>query len=307
MNQTLAGSPSDVSPFLNQKIIDYHYQNNLTPIVIYPETFDVSKFNAPYRVRYVLNYDQLFSANKPLASDDYVLAYSKKILDGLEFEGYKGVIFLPVSDPNFYFPPPSKIVKRSGGIFYAGKFKYHFEGKTFDITDGMPEITRDQPSSQTPEEIRNFFHKAEFFYCYEDSALAIEAILCGCPVVFLPNEYFKEPLGAKELKGLGYAWDNAPEQLAHAKATVSQARARYLELLDEADKAVKEFVEETQKLVSGVEYKVPFASRYIRNPSRIQIFLDYLRFLHEVIEDNGLKKTLKIIFKRLRARRFKIY
>ena len=95
--------------------------------------------------------------------------------------------------------------------------------------------------------------------------------------------------------------------MAHAKATVAAAREGYLELLEEANKSVKKFIEETQALVKGVEYDVPFASGYIRNPSRVQIFLDYLRFLREVIEDNGLKKTALTIFKRIRARRFKIY
>ena len=171
----------------------------------------------------------------------------------------------------------------------------------------MSEITRDQINSQTPEQIREFFQTSEFFYCYEDSALALEAILCGCPVVFVPNEHFHETLGGKELGGLGYAWGDSQEQLAHAKNTVVAARERYLELLEEANQSVKSFIEETQLLVKGVEYKVPFASNYIRDPSFLQIFLDYWRFISEVVEDNGIKKTIIIIFKRLRARRFKIY
>ena len=42
----------------------------------------------------------------------------------------------------------------------------------------------------TREEVRDLFWKTEAFYCYEDSALAIEAQLCGCPTVFVANEFF---------------------------------------------------------------------------------------------------------------------
>lgn len=305
LNGDLASSPIDIAPFLTKKIVDYHFSCGITPIIIYPETFRISGFSAPFRVRFVLNYSDFLFKNDSLENDDYLLGYSENIIDRIEVNKPKSRAFIPVSDPIFYHPPKNK--ERSGGVFYAGKFKYHFSGKTYPITDGMPEITRDQPDSQTPEQIRELFQKSEFFYSYEDSALALEAILCGCPVVFLPSEHFQETLGGKELKGLGYAWGDSAEQLAHAKSTVAAARERYLELLDEAGESVKRFIEETQALVKNAEYKVPFASGYLRNPSRVQILWGYLRFLREVIEDNGLKKTLLTIFKRIRARRFKIY
>lgn len=301
----LSSSPMDLAPQLTKKVVDYHYQNSLTPIVIYPETFKVAKFSAPFRVRYILNYDDHLFQNDPLEDDDYLLAYSENISKKINIDKPTTKIFLPISDHIFYCPPKCEL--RSGGVFYAGKYKYHFGGRTFAVTDGMPEITRDQLNSQTPEQIRELFQKAEFFYCYEDSALALEAILCGCPVVFVPNDHFHETLGGKEINGLGYAWGDSPEQLTHAKNTVVAARERYLELLEEANQSVKSFVEETQLLVKGVEYKVPFATNYIRDPSFFQIVLDYWSFISEVVEDNGLKKTISIIFKRLHARRFKIY
>lgn len=305
LTQQLSSSPMDIAPFLTESVRDYHFANKLTPIVIYPETVKISKFCADFRIRYVLNYDNLLFENESINDDDYVLSYSKNISDRLGISKPNSTLFLPVSDPVFF--RPLKNIRKLGGVFYAGKYKYHFSGKTYPITDEMLEITRDQPDSQTPEQIRELFQKSEFFYCYEDSALALEAILCGCPVVFLPNDHFQETLGGRELKGLGYAWGDSPQQLAHAKATVVAARERYLELLDEADNSVKKFIEETQALVKNVEYKVPFAAGYLRNPSKIQVLLDYLGFLHEIVEDNGLKKIIITIFKRIRARRFKIY
>lgn len=304
-NHDLASSPMDVAPFLTRKIVDYHFDNGQTPIVIYPETFRISRFSAPVRVRYILNYDDLLFQNDSLEDDDYLLSYSANIASKIHIDKPASTIFLPVSDPTFYCPPIHE--KRNGGVFYAGKFKYRFSGKTFPITNGMPEITRDQLNSQTPEQIRALFQSAEFFYCYEDSALALEAMLCGCPVVFLPNEYFQQTLGAQEMAGLGYAWGNSPEQLAHAKATVKQARERYLFLLDQAGLAVKTFIHNSQGLAENVPYKEPFAIRFLTAPSALQKILDLTRFFREVIQDKGLRKTIHIVAKRLRSGRITLH
>lgn len=257
------------------------------------------------RVRYILNYDDLLFQNDCLEDDDYLLFYSANIARKIHIDKPTSTIFLPVSDPVFYCPPIHE--KRNGGVFYAGKFKYHFSGKTFPITDGMPEITRDQLNSQTPEQIRSLFQSAEFFYCYEDSALALEATLCGCPVVFLPNEHFQQTLGAEEMAGLGYAWGNSPEQLAHAKATVKQARERYLFLLDQAGLAVKTFIHNSQSLAENASYKEPFAIRFLTPPSTLQKILDLSEFFREVVQDQGLRKTISIMVKRLRSGRITLY
>jgi hypothetical protein len=304
-NHDLASSPMDVAPFLNRKIVDYHFENGLTPIVVYPETVRVSKFSPPVRVRYLLNYDDLLFHNEPLDADDYLLTYSEAIADKVCIDKPRRTIFLPVSDP-VYFCPPKELVVRSGGAFYAGKFKYHFGGKSFPITDGMVEITRDRPDSQTPEQIRSLFQRVEFFYCYEDSALALEAILCGCPTVFLPNEHFVRPLGGKELRGLGYAWDASPEQMRHARDTVVAARAEYLRRLDEIEDQVKAFITDTQAIATGRPYVTPFAAGFLKSPGVFQRAIDITCFLRDVVDDKGWLGTLRIVAKRLSSGRFQI-
>lgn len=304
-NRELAASPMDVAPFLTKKIVDYHFQNGLTPIVIYPETVRVSRFNPPVRVRYLLNYNELLFQNEPLEADDYLLLYSQAIADQVTAEKPSRTLFLPVSDTVF-FSPPAEPVCRSGGAFYAGKYKYRFGGKTLPITEGMPEITRDRPDSQTPEQIRDLFRRIEFFYCYEDSALALEAILCGCPVVFLPNEHFTAPLGGNELKLYGFAWGSSPGQMRHAKKTVAAAREEHLRRLDEIHDQVQSFIEDTQAIALCKRYEVPFAHGVLKSPGFIRRVMDMGAFLGDVIADRGLKDTLKIAAKRVLARRFSI-
>lgn len=304
-NHDLASSPMDVAPFLNHRIADYHFQSGLTPIVVYPETVRASKLSPPVRVRYLLNYKELLFQNEPLENDDYLLAFSRAIADQITIDKPTRPLFLPVSDPVF-FSPSVETKTRSGGAFYAGKYKYRFGGKTFSITDGMPEITRDRPDSQTPEQIRDLFRRVEFFYCYEDSALALEAILCGCPTVFLPNEHFHNPLGAKELNGFGFAWGASSEQMRHAKDTVAAAREEHLRRLDEIQDQVRAFMVETQAIAAGRPYEVPFAEGILKSPGLFRRMLDMGSFLKDVIDDKGLKETLKIVVKRILARRFSI-
>ena len=293
---------SSIVPYLTKEIRDYHHKERLTPIVVYPETFVIDKFNAPFKVKYYLNFKDLLKSGEEKV--DYNLAYSQNILTGLGACKNSSVIFLPVSDYEFFKPKRDK--KRSGGAYYAGKYKYHFGQKTLPITDGMIEISRDKPTSQSKYQIREIFHKVELFYCYEDSALALEAMLCGCPVVFLPNKYFTRCLASVELDGLGYAWGNTPEQIQHARKTIHLARKRYIYLLSQGEKQINLFVQKSQKLVKSSYYKIPFALGYIDQFSFLKKVWKYVRFFYEYNQDHGFKKLLVTCFKRLKFGRLKI-
>jgi hypothetical protein len=305
-NFDLAASPMDIAPFLSKKVVDYHFENGITPIVIYPETFNISKFNPPVRVRYLLNFNEFLFHNDSIEMDDYLLFYSRAISDLTQIAGkLHKTLNIPVSDASFFCPPTDSVI-RSGGVFYAGKFKYHFGGKTLPITDGMIEITRDQPNSQTSEQIRDLFQKSEFFYSYEDTALMLEAILCGCPTILIPNEYYQRSLGIGELKGLGVAWGYTPEHLRHAQNTVLAAREQHLCRLDEFRTQIQEFLEDTQAIALRKRYEVPFAHGVLKSPGVIRRVIDMAAFLRDVIADRGLKGTIKIAAKRVLARRFNI-
>ncbi len=305
-NRDLGASPSDIAPFLSKKVVDHHFAQGLAPIVIYPEVYDASQLNSPVSVRYVLNYNGLLGELRDPNLDDYTLCYSEKILDDIGPIPKASKLFIPVSDHIFFHPPKEGSV-RSGGVFYATKYKQHFKGNTFDITNDMLEITKDKFGSQTPEEIRRLFQSAEYFYCYEDSALALEAILCGCPTVFLPNEYFKGPLGAVELGGLGYAIGNSEEQLKHATNTVKAARDHYLSLYKQAEDQINIFVSRTQVIARSKSYELIFADGIIRGPNFLEIIIGYQKMLQSLVMDRGLIYVCSLIIRRLIQGRFKVH
>jgi hypothetical protein len=143
------------------------------------------------------------------------------------------VLFMPVSDTSIFYPPADPDAPRSGSCFWAAKYKNHHGAELFPVTNASVEITRDLPDSQTPAQIAELFRRSERFYCYENTALAIEAMLCGCPTVFLPNAHFQELIGLEELGMDGFAWGDAPEAVARAKATIGKGHDHYTRLTDQ--------------------------------------------------------------------------
>jgi len=305
-NFQVSSSISDIAPFLTSETILYHFKEGLTPIVIYPETFNIDSFNAPFKVCYFLNYDNLLNKSLKISNIDYFLAYSTNIAKDIQTTKPLSTIFLPVSDHNFFSPPNINNV-RSGSVFYACKYKNKFNGKLLSITSNSIEIKRDTPDSQSPEEIRDLFRQCEFFYCYEDSSLAIEAILCGCPVIFIPNEFFKKPIGSYELLNYGFAWGYSSEQIIHAKNTVVKARERYLTILENANLNIHHFINESQLLVRNISYDVCFASTKLHKYYFFQKIESYFFLIKDTLCDRGFFFLFKQIFSRIRSKRYKIF
>lgn len=297
-NTHLASSPFDVAPFLTQKIIDYHFKNNLTPIIIYPETINVRKFTPPVRVRYLLNYHNYLYKNESLEEDNFLLFYSHNISEKYTGKNQFSNLFIPISDHHFFCPPETNQI-RKGACFYAGKYKDKFNGKTFPITNGLTEITRDKTNSQSPEEIKHLFQTCELFYCYEDTALALEAMLCGCPTVWLPNEFFKKSLGSQEILGLGTAWGNSPDQISYAKNTVHKVREQYIKLISNSNISLLEFINKTQLIAQSIKYETKFLNNF---PIEINIFSylhGYILMIVDSINDRGINNVIMTIVKRI--------
>lgn len=285
--------PDLMTFLLTEQIAKFHHSEGLTPITIYPETIKGNPFEAPFVVRYVMNYPGLLGGDREFNESEYLISYSRTLAK--KITQTRQVFFLPASDPHFFFPEPDRV--RSGACFYAGKHRQFHKGDLLPVTNGLKEITRGFSDSQTSEEIRQLFQSSELFYCYEDSALAIEAILCECPVVFLPNPYFTEALGKDELNGFGYSWGLDPKQIEKAKESVKLGRERYLKLFQEAKDVLQKIIEETQCEAEKIEYgslmKLPGLKI-----SMIEKSLGVVRAVRQKVGEKGLLEALKLIMSR---------
>lgn len=217
-------NPDLLTPPLTLKSYELHRDAGLTPIVVYPETITGNPLAASVVVRYVLNFPGLLGGDRAYADDEMVFAYSSKLAEAAGI-GEDRVLFLPASDTDIFYPPNTDQL-REGACFYADKYRKVHGAEPFDITKDAVEITRGI-GSQSTEEVAELFRRSELFYCYENSALAFEAALCGCPTVYLPNEHLTEIIALQELGMDGFAWGNVPEEIERAKSTVHRAFENY--------------------------------------------------------------------------------
>lgn len=300
----LSTHPELNTPVLTKRTMDYHREQGLTPITIYPESVKGDPMLAPFIVRYVLNYAGLLGGDTQFPEAEYCISYSAAI--AATIPDSKQTIFIPASDPNF-FVPPAPYSKRQGACFYAGKYKNYHGGKTFAVTDGLIEIVRDRKDEQTPEQIRDLFQRCERFYCYENSALAIEAMLCGCPVIFLPNEFFTDLIGKAEHGTDGYVWGNDDAAgFKRAQDTVDLARKRYLSLFERAEEALADFVVSTQVLARTTDYSIPMADTYVEKITQPSRYVGVIKMIMLMIRERGFFYTIRIILRRVRTGRTRL-
>lgn len=276
--------PDLMTPVLNNEIAKDHFERGLTPIMVYPETVAGNPFGSPCVVRYVLNFPGLLGGDKEYADNELCFSYGEVLAAHTKHP--ENILFLPASDTRTYHWPVGN-TKRSGTCFYADKYQVAHKGKLFDITKDSIEITRDKPNSQTPQQIADLFRRSELFYVYENTALAIEAVLCGCPVVFLPNEHLTDMIALKEIGKDGYAWGTDPAEIERAKATVAKGAENYLKSYKTYWDDLDKFVKLTKAHVANKPY-----TAMITVPSS-----------HETIwysiGDRGLKRFVKAVLRRL--------
>ncbi len=165
----------------------------------------------------------------------------------------ENVLFIPATDTQ-YFYPPEQAIKREGACFYASKYQREHKGALLEITRGAVEITSRMPHSQSPQEIGDLFRKCEVFYTYENTALALEATLCGCPAVFLPNDHLEKIIASAELGLDGIAWGAEPAELDRARSSVGRAWENYQRALSAFQANLTTFIEKTQAHSAGKDY-----------------------------------------------------
>ncbi len=255
--------PDLLTPLLAYDVVSADFERGITPIAVYPETISGNPLRTPCVVRYVMNFPGLLGGDARFTPDELCFGYSSALA---EVAGNPGnVMFIPASDVDLFTPEPR--VRRRGTCYFAGKYRDFHGGELLPITADSVEITRDRPDSLTPPQIAELFRRSELFYCYENSALAIEAVLCGCPVVFLPNRHLIGVIAEKELGTDGYAWGAEPAEIARAKATVAQGRANYLRTYRNFWKQLERFVAVTQEAAKRKPYERAIDARSINQPS----------------------------------------
>lgn len=174
-----------VNPHLNTPIVsteEYNFYRNckIEPIVVYPDVVQGNPMSARKVVRYLLADAGKYGGDKTFPETDKVYGYTTSIARNA---GSDLVLCLPCFDTNIFYLSKSGEI-RQGSCFYAHKYDRIHSNKLLDITANSTRLVG------TPEQLAEILRKSEVCYVYEMSEVAINAELCGCPVVFVKTPYF---------------------------------------------------------------------------------------------------------------------
>lgn len=218
-----------------------------TPIVVYPEVIAGNPLAAPIVVRYAMNYPGLLGAGEKVYSpSEMVFTYSQRIANAVKGK-VQGLLWLPVVDTSVFYPP-EKEEPRSGSCFYAHKFRV-LGGTLFGIPPGSIEIINGASGEHPGHAMANVFRHCEKLYVFEDTYLTIEAALCGCPTVAMPNAYWTgQPINFAEYNDgmAGIALGDSEAELRKARATLPAAVQAYKESIVRFWMQLDIFIEATQ-------------------------------------------------------------
>lgn len=291
-----------LTPPLHTGTIKADFARGLTPISVYSESVQGNIFRSPFVVRYILNFPGLLGGDSRYAPGEYLLAYSAALAEGVGCGD--SVLFVPTSDTSVFTAEPRQA--RSGTCFYASKYQHFHKAALLPETADSVEITRDLPDSPSPQEIAALFRRSEIFYCYENSALIIEALLCECPVVMLPNPYLERPIGAHEVGSDGIAWGTDAAEVARAKATVLQGKTRYLQTYAQFWVQLDRFIAATQAQAAKTPYTVPMRLAYSDRRTFLNWLSDAARMLDFIIIQKGFVAALVHSFGWIRRHGLKV-
>ena len=229
---------------LTRKILIRHQMDKRQPIVIYPEIVKGNPLEASKIARYYLNRPGFFTGTNYVNLNEFNFAYTSSMLNGYAEADH--ILYLPLIDTNLFCPPKMPEKRVSGKVCYYLGRKRDAKRTSGLIKQDSIEITLKYPKNKN--ELVKIFQECEYFISYQDSSLCLEAALCGCIAIILPDKNVESPLAQNETKMYGMAWGDSPDEIARARATLGLVRTLYLQRIKEFWTNLDLFIEKTQKI-----------------------------------------------------------
>lgn len=234
-------NPSLRTPILTDDIRLRHLALGLAPIAVYPEVADGNPIGAPIVARYILNREGFLTGKAIDALDTDLFFYYTQ-----DFRGEAksdDLLLLPVIDSEL-FSPPAEPVERRRSYLYLNRFDKTKVDYSL-LPDDVEVLSLANP--KTLAQLAQIFRQASVLYSYEISATCTEAMLCGCPVIYMPDGHVKAQPFVEQFGNAGSALYHEPGGLERARASVMQARMRWLDIERAFWPQLHRFIETTQR------------------------------------------------------------
>ena len=247
-----------LTPILTRKILLQHQREKRQPVIIYPEVVMGNPLGASKIVRYYLNKPGFFTGAKHLNLNEFNLAYTSSMLNGYQEADH--ILYLPLINTNLFCVPERPEKRVSGKVcYYLGRNRDAKRTSVLIKPDSV-EITLKYPANKI--ELVKIFQECEYFISYQDSGLCLEATLCGCIAIILPNKDTESPLSEKETMMYGIAWGDSPGEIARAQATLGLVRNLYINRIDEFWVSLDLFIEKSQEIHCGEDVIIDVSSYF---------------------------------------------
>jgi hypothetical protein len=122
----------------------------------------------------------------------------------------------------------------------------------------IPWTNRTQANELSREELASILKSSRRLYLYENCSLGLDAILCGCPVVLMIDDFETDVMTLEHMKTDGFAFGDSDDEITRAELTVSKAYRNYCDWSQAAGEQLELFISDTQERVSGIPYKRKF-------------------------------------------------
>lgn len=216
-------NPALRTPCLTPEILKNHYISGRTPIALYPETISGNPFQTPHVARWLLNRAGHLGGPAAFPSSEALFYFAKWVLDS-STEAHH--LTVPTTDLRLFNNDDNPFdTQRSGACYYANKYLHKGHRIPADIANQATSLCLDIPRS--PEEIAAILRRSTVLYCFEETALITEALLCGCPVLLVPSEYIRPENWKPDCIPPGCGWAYESEVLERLSQEVGQFRNLY--------------------------------------------------------------------------------
>jgi hypothetical protein len=247
-----------ITPILSNDHFKYHINEGKKPIYIISDTFlDKKKeliLNKNAKcVRYMLSYEGHLCGNLIDRKNELIFSFSKDIAKRDNFD-QNNIFFFPTFNSEIFHENDNHNAKtRSGVMHYLGKYKCIHNGKP-NLVKGKENIiiTRvpGDLNYQTTNEMADILRNVECCFIYEDTAVITEAIMCGCPVFLIKNEFcnFEHRIALSELSSFGISLnDYSDDELLKLQQEIPLAQKQIQHTIDNFYPSLESFITKTQE------------------------------------------------------------
>jgi O-antigen biosynthesis protein len=282
---------------LDNKILKNFKERKKNPIVVYPENLSGSKIGGSTRVRYYLYFPGKWGGEKN-DSDHYRIAFDNVIKKKIK-QKCDLTLTVPILNELIFNRKKTKATfKRNKSCYYSEQFEID-GGKVDKEIKKNIKITRHLKPFLSQKKVAKIFKSSKYFYCYLNSGLIWEALLCGCVPVLMKNKYLKknELIYSEEFKFKGVAIKNNHYNKQKALKEINFANIYYKNIKKKFRFNLRKFIIDTQKISFNTKSNVVEIHKIPDIPNN-KIYGIFISIIY-LIKIEGFYKTYNLLLKKI--------